>query len=205
MQPNRADDSAAGALKRSLLAALNERFSGLFTTANLALMAAALHPRFGHLEFVRDESVRASVWERLATDAKCFARPNDRVSLSVVQKNIACQLELVREEFTNIRQSNRHNSKQFFDAVEYWRQDQSFTSLHRLARMILAIPATSAASERLFSSASFEQSSSRALLSNDNLAQIVFIREAVRGMSAEDVSRELPALISSALEPLTAK
>jgi methionine-rich copper-binding protein CopC len=47
------------------------RFNGLFTTSNLAVCAAALHPRYATLPFVPQEhreAVYTAVWKKIASD-----------------------------------------------------------------------------------------------------------------------------------------
>jgi len=47
------------------------RFDGLFSTPNLAVCAAALHPRYATLSFVPEEqrdAVYKAVWKKIASD-----------------------------------------------------------------------------------------------------------------------------------------
>ena len=74
---------------------------------------------------------------------------------------------------------------EFNDPLEWWKEHKSkFVRLAQLARKYLAIPATSAPSERLFSSAGLTIAKERARLTQDNAAMLIFLHE-----NAEQVDR----------------
>ncbi len=69
---------------------------------------------------------------------------------------------------------------EFNDPLEWWKEHESkFVRLAQLARKYLAIPATSAPSERLFSSAGLTIAKERARLTQDNAAMLIFLHENV--------------------------
>jgi len=69
------------------------------------------------------------------------------------------------------------------DPLAWWRQNsRNFPILSRLARKFLAIPATSASSERLFSTAGNILTSKRNSLGDDALSSMIFLRGIERDM-----------------------
>lgn len=68
------DGQAEAELKKQLLSAMTERFGFVLsdvekaTEVNLALRAAALHPKYGKLPWVSDK-LRDLVWQAVAADA----------------------------------------------------------------------------------------------------------------------------------------
>ena len=51
------------------LEALNKRLGFVFNEVNLALLAAAMHPSYGHLSFISEE-LRDQVWQELGRQVK---------------------------------------------------------------------------------------------------------------------------------------
>jgi len=69
----------------------------------------------------------------------------------------------------------RNSKPQTSDLLNWWRENEArFYGLKRLARKYLAIPATSAPSERLFSLAGNIYSQRRASVSPDHIDALVF-------------------------------
>lgn len=54
--------------KASLKSALSNRFQSVFTTPNLALRAACMHPKYGHLSYI-DKEYHHQVLEAVIEDA----------------------------------------------------------------------------------------------------------------------------------------
>jgi hypothetical protein len=67
------------------------------------------------------------------------------------------------------------------DPLEWWPQHAELGAIHSLARMFLAIPATSADDERVFSSAGFTLNQRRTRLGLDNFRREHRIRQFLRG------------------------
>ena len=60
------------------------------------------------------------------------------------------------------------------DVLSYWREQTQWTSLQRMARHYLCVPATSTDVERLFSRAMLTHGDLRTCLSEENLSNILF-------------------------------
>jgi hypothetical protein len=61
------------------------------------------------------------------------------------------------------------------DILVWWKEQTQFPKLRALARQLLAIPASSAASERSFSAAGCTVSARRTALSAENVDDILFL------------------------------
>ena len=62
------------------------------------------------------------------------------------------------------------------DILEYWKtQNENFPTLQKLAKLILAVPASAASSERNFSSAGFLVNERRTLLGENTVDEILFL------------------------------
>ena len=79
--------------------------------------------------------------------------------------------------FSEIDANVSENKPVTTDVLKYW-NDQKFRLpyMFELAMVVLAVPASQASVERLFSSMNFIYSSRRANLSQDNLEDILIIR-----------------------------
>jgi hypothetical protein len=89
-----------------------------------------------------------------------------------------CELELSNFRHGSIRQLLMNDEGQFNDPLEWWKERQhQFKVLAKLAREFLAIPATSAPSERIWSRASRILNMKRASLDSEVASRIMFARE----------------------------
>ena len=83
-------------------------------------------------------------------------------------KSIECQLNsYINEKIKNLP----------VDICEYWNNQTSYPTLKKLAQQILSIPASSAASERIFSSAGKIFSENRTRLSPEHLDALIFLHK----------------------------
>ena len=82
----------------------------------------------------------------------------------------------LKEELISYRQKDRIGSKH--DPLEWWRScGQFFPFLSRFARAVLAVPATSAPVERLFSHAGKVITENRAKLSSDIASDLILLHD----------------------------
>ena len=179
MTVSQADDADVRLLKNRLLNAWDDRLGFLTTRPNLALVGAALHPQYGHLRFVTpavQQQVADAIakwgfeFHQLKPAAAAAAQPLARAASSSVQPvavRATVSAQTFREEYdslfrhfsadlpNDVRNGNNlalaHHTD--MDVLAWWKV-QSTGDLRRLAtfaRIILAVPATSALSERTFS------------------------------------------------------
>jgi hAT family C-terminal dimerisation region len=90
------------------------------------------------------------------------------------------------------------------DPLAWWRSHKSsFPYLSHVARSLFSVQATSAASERVFSSAGFISSATRSVMSPDTLELCVMVRSATR--NGIDIRAELAQLFLEKKEAANAK
>lgn len=167
------------------------------TKPNLALAAAALDPKYGHLKFVHPD-VRDAVWADLAKWAVEWPAP-ETAAVDYVGVGAA----LPPEDALGFAEYESH-LKKFRDvfeasapideldlregdaetALQYWakahRERVAARHISHLARIVFGIPATSAPSEREFSSANLIVSSLRSGLDPQTVIDLVTVRAHVR-------------------------
>lgn len=64
-----------------------------------------------------------------------------------------------------------------FDILQFWRETTEFPMLRKVAKWLLAIPASQASDERVFSSTGSTLSVRRTELSGTTLSQLTFIHK----------------------------
>jgi len=169
-------------------------YSAIKFTVNVdkcAMLAAALDPRFKELSFL-DTGQRSKCFDALETafaqieqergvadePASKRSKPNETVftdftvdilaHLSPAKPKHLSELETYRKYPEVARER---------DPLDWWRQQaEQFPLLSELARRYLAIPASSAASERLFSRLKLTCTASRQSMHSDTLCQLLFLQ-----------------------------
>jgi hypothetical protein len=184
-------------IKRAFTAAVMDRLGSLILhRPNLALAASALHPAYGHLRFV-SEDAREAMWLELAQWAVEFPRPSDNVAPghddvpqlppSEPLDRAACiaLFAKVRKQFEerapqdhlDLRVANGQEAA--FDALKWWKAADATTDLKKIshiARLVFATPASSAASERVFSAANLVVTQQRNRLQEYKVEQLTMVR-----------------------------
>jgi hypothetical protein len=158
-----------------LMEQFNHYFSFIWTIPNLALAASALHPCYGHLDFITS-TLRDEVWKYLEELIEDYGSVHNNDGTTGIllspsgnplpSMNTAGQtasrrrrdaLRRLREfmeekHFTNIELPSN------FDALKWWKElmasdntRHSFYPISHLVKILYAIMATSAPTERLFS------------------------------------------------------
>lgn len=201
LDDNAADDNSTKALKRRLRASLTKRLGYIVNEPNLALAAAAFDPRFGHLRFV-DDGVRERLVDALVDWTIEFPKPvGNGVSIDI-EIDEATERSLLRSTYTSLR---RHllakappqcaNDELYlpteveakrYDAFEFWRTAEGLDNIRHIARLVLCVPATSAPSERVFSSAGFIVNKNRARLDDENVVMLATIRDHLKRLVTLD-------------------
>ena len=83
--------------------------------------------------------------------------------------------------------------QEFSDPLIWWRNNEKrFPRLAELAKKCLAIQATSAPAERLFSATGLTIANDRARLTQDNAAQLIFLHDNRTAVNAWRAARGLP-------------
>ena len=107
--------------------------------------------------------------------------------------------ELTKAMFKSLRM---HFEQATFDPhlnpLEWWGKQTFFSPLFPVAKELLAIPATSVPSERVFSCASFLKQASRASMTPSVLEQMVIIRcfSQTKYFSMENIVRKISEMIA---------
>ena len=196
--------------RRELRRAIEDRLGYILESVNMSLCAAALHPDYGHLRFVEDESVRDGVWEELKNwlvgpnsfppikqaehleDPSSFRLPTRPPTAERIQE----ELDLVRRHFESrvddrnrFRVSNGVNGSAL-DPLKWWHEESSrsgssISSIAVLPRIVFCVMATSAASEREFSSVKQNTLSVRPRLAPVKSEKVAVMRSLIRDMGGE--------------------
>lgn len=190
------DDVSIRLLKLRLRTAWDARLGFLVSKPNLALVAAALHPKYAHLQFI-SAPLRAEVgaaivdWGHEFAAASAAALPPVRAAVSlstpiIIRAAPSRTKDFLKAEYADYANHWAHQavpanvlalatSKVDEDPMAFWKANQSvMPSLCTVARIVLAVPATSAAPERTFSRAG-NLSRRRGRLSGVRLSQITVI------------------------------
>jgi hypothetical protein len=147
-----------------------------------ALIATALDPRYKNLDFVSKEKVKEMIWKLV--EQEFYALENDvhpEETIPQKKKPKLSILALFTKENNQdelMRYKKEQQIKEEEDPLEWWRKNKrSYKVLARLARQYLAIPATSAPSERLFSSAGNVISKLRSSLDPETASMLIVLHE----------------------------
>jgi hypothetical protein len=142
---------AANTLQAELVSALKTRFADLFLGDSLALAAASIMPGYGRTAFVNfnvTPEIMAEVNENILDDVMALL-PSDHPAdeLEVVRDSAALALRLCRVRLAKLDRDT--------NPLVWYPSQADLAILFAVIMMLLGIPASSADSERSFSSASF--------------------------------------------------
>jgi len=108
---------------------------------------------------------------------------NAPTALTILMDEVSNEVKRFRQEPTLPFSPDRNVD---YCPLRWWKLNQSrFPHLAKLARRLLAIPATSAPSERIFSQAGITIANDRAALTHENAANCIFIKKAWPVIQAE--------------------
>jgi hypothetical protein len=93
-------------------------------------------------------------------------------------------MQLVTTEVDKYKKTNgimmKGNAGEFNCPLRWWRQhEKEFPNIAKLALQVLPIPATSAPSERIFSTAGLTITKDRARLNSDRVNELVFLHDSL--------------------------
>lgn len=156
-----------------LVQSIKTRFSRFFEGESLALAAVMLLPgrhrlQFNHFEI--SEEVLATVQANMIDDLLGIGSPSPNEDILELRRRISLDSLLLARNLLDETDCN-------IDPLEWWPKNPDLSPLFPLAKMLFAIPASSAENERSFSSAGFILNQRRTQLDIDNFRSEHRIRE----------------------------
>jgi hypothetical protein len=199
LEPAVADDVDTASLKRRLREALKTRVGYVIDEPGLPLAAAACDPRFGHLRFISDD-LRNRLYDTMVEWAMEFPEPAGTVAIELDdatrRRLLKATFNAMRTQLTKVAPPQCINDPLFvpavndakrYDALTVWRNSMSgLEGVKHIARLVLSVPATSAASERVFSSAGFIVNKNRTRLDDENVVMLATIRDHLKKLVSDD-------------------
>ncbi len=168
---------------------INTRLGWILQTVSIPLLGAALDPRYGNLRFI-SLNIRNEVWNQLADEGYDLIKeiPPRKGYPATSKGDIVYALKKLRKHFESVEST--------VSPLEYWSVYSDGAPLLPLVQMILAIPASSAAVERGFSSTGFIMNG-RDTLSLDHVEQMAVVRNYINGpdYNFDDLYGELNAIL----------
>ena len=185
LTPVEDDSSAISEFKCSVVSALKRRWSlQEINVKQLSVLSTALDPRFKNLKFFNDNQ-RASVEAEVVGMA---TRVGVKITSSPPKRHKKSALhELLGDTEDEGESGIEDECKKYFterllprnsDSSEWWKPNEfRFPHLAPVAKSVLAIPATSTSSERLFSTAGLTVTKLRNCLKPDNVNALIFFEQ----------------------------
>lgn len=160
------DPPLAIQFKSKLKIALDKRYPDIFSKPGFALCAAALDPRQS-LSMYCTQDVIDSTWEMLTNEAFSLTKdaPEDMIRSTMIEARRRVEEE-ARAPLPR-------------DPLKFWASMKYMDCIHPLLHAFLACPASSAASERVFSNAGFVEEN-RTQLEPETLNMMVRLREHIK-------------------------
>ena len=183
-------------VKDMLKEQLNNRFRMASLEAdNLSVIAAALDPRFRNLPFLtaaQRHEVETILVEKARLVRECSPSEEDKVRKSVPDKRQMTNSEKVMARLLNESESDDESSveeevcsylhekkvKRSEDPLLWWQvHRERFPRLAVLAQRVLAVPASSTASERVFSTSGLIVDQRRSSMTPEMIDALVFLNQ----------------------------
>ncbi|XP_052806299.1 E3 SUMO-protein ligase ZBED1-like [Mya arenaria] len=191
LQPCKNDTALVASMKTTFRDEMTERFkAGRDETAeSLPMLASLLDPRYKKLSFLPrqlrrrthtmledrldDVPLKVSSRNDCATPAK---RPRLEFMVTSPESSVKDDLQLYLAE----------KMDDATPALEWWRRNENrFPKVAQVARSVLAVPATSVPSERVFSSAGLVLNKLRNRLNSDIVDVILFLNKNMRSVKCD--------------------
>lgn len=186
------DSRVIAELKRNMRA----KFDNRFPVSDLHVCAAMLDPSQRHLAIIQQYLARCEIngveflsnmiSKYCSTSAVMAATPGPTSSANNDDEPAwkKAKQEMIAKH-TNVTSSTDRELQQYRcistasdDLLQWWkRQADTFPKLSLLAQGILAVPATSAPSERVFSTAGLVLQAKRSSLAPENVNKIIFVHD----------------------------
>ena len=210
---------SASALKTEQGRKTAVRFKMVNTATLLDVRTAAAHlpTLLSHFDMLVDYVANSHVlWQRAAIVPPVQAAPADAAGagggggvlaalkaktsaaaavspVEMAKAGVTAELHLYADAVTAATKGLQAHERLALDPLEWWRTNESkYPHLAHVARSLLAIQATSAASERLFSVAGFSADGTRNRVSPDTLELAVLVRSAIQnGIDLREEVRRL--------------
>jgi KRAB domain-containing zinc finger protein len=148
--------------KQTLLSEFKIRVGFIFSEVNHALLASLLDPRTAkevHLWNLSD-TLLADCYEKIAIDCQVF-HPTMPFPI------FTSLLEAMKEMLLKSSET---------DPLKFWENSPNFSFLHEGVQSLLCIPASSAPSERVFSSAGLIVSKLKSRTSEEQAEKLIFLK-----------------------------
>jgi len=199
-------------LREKLAIQVTSRFHHLISTVNGALLAAAVHPMHGHLSFISVQ-LRDEIWEKV--DEWCAAVYETNETHGPIQLLLQQQRKLILNFLRTTFESLGHQQAWPFpfvygneiqlETLKNWsnfyeddeESDKVYVIIHKLIKMLMALPCTSAPAERVFSCTSFLKPPLRNRLGSELLEFLTVIRSFIHSplFNFEEVFQHFVSLI----------
>lgn len=198
LSQERMEFPVVGIFRITLLENLRKRFSYIFMEVNESLLAAAVHPCYGHLDFLSEE-MKEAVWKKVKEwSAELYreaGQEGEEDAIFGYSNGRDLVLNRLRHRFSNDplhREKWRYSFtidvggdlvpppdwKDFYiaDSMGEIPPGVRFTSIHSLVKMFFSLPATTGPSERVFSCTGFLKPKIRSRLSPHLLEYLAVAR-----------------------------
>ena len=165
-----------------------------FHPESVAVLSAALDPRYHHLDFLSDQERNQvhdvildkveALYEHTEQDTciqpQAKKRREEETAMSfLLGKSSRCNsdsIPLWKKEFMQFQ--NEPQTHHDSDALVWWKMNSKrFPILARLAKRYLCVPATSVPAERIFSAAGLVISNKRSSLTPENADMLIFLNK----------------------------
>ena len=189
LSPAEDDSSVISEFKCTVISALKRRWSlEQINVQQLSILSTALDPRFKNMKFL-DVKQRADVEDRVISMATTVrsgvvsSPPSPKRTKSALDQLLGDADDDETVEESGIEdECKRYFSERLLprnsDPIEWWKVNKfKFPHVAAVAKSVLAVPATSTSSERLFSTAGLTVTKLRNCLKPDNVNALVFLNK----------------------------
>ena len=188
LQASTDDTSSIKQFKEKVRSEIRSRwFLNNLNTTSLDVLASALDPRFRQLKILNDEQ-RQSVKEEITCRMAAFSlASHDRDNTTTTNQPSALDIllgpdEVIAELPTFQKEVDAYFAEKVVsrevNPLVWWKDNNvHFPNLAKVAKSLLCIPATSAAAERIFSTAGLTVNKLRFSLNPDTVDALIFLNK----------------------------
>ena len=195
------DCPAIRQFKQLMIADMKQRWElESLDTSSCLVMAAALDPRFKQLKFLNEfqiQAVKSEITERMDS----FSRPAEPSSTGstdgppVKKRKTALDILLGEDDASSSHVSTTEELNQYMGEkplqrdsapLDWWKDNaHRYPRLASVAQGVLAIPATSTPSERIFSTAGLTVTKLRSCIKPENVDSLIFLNHNLKFLSTQ--------------------